>query len=71
LNFDNLALKEVAKMALKSKTGVRNLRSIFEKSLLELQYTLPELKNNGVSKVTISKGLQPIYFKSKNKNVAL
>lgn len=53
LTFDNEALKSIAQLAMKRKTGARGLRSIVEKVLLETMYLLPNLKK--VSQVSITK----------------
>ncbi|WP_027008596.1 ATP-dependent Clp protease ATP-binding subunit ClpX [Conchiformibius kuhniae] len=45
------ALKSIAKLAMKRKTGARGLRSIMEKALLETMYALPDKK--GVAKVVV------------------
>ena len=42
LQFTQDALEAIAKKAMKYKTGARGLRSILEKSLLDLMYHLPE-----------------------------
>lgn len=54
LNFDDEALKEIAKLAIKRETGARGLRSIIEDVMTEIMYELPD--NEG-SKITISKEL--------------
>ena len=41
LNFDDNALKEIAKIAFKRKTGARGLRSIIENVLLDLMFEFP------------------------------
>ncbi|MFT7229052.1 MAG: ATP-dependent Clp protease ATP-binding subunit ClpX [Methylophilaceae bacterium] len=53
LEFTEEALKEVAKKALKRKTGARGLRSILEQALLEVMYDIPSIEN--LTKVIISK----------------
>jgi ATP-dependent Clp protease ATP-binding subunit ClpX len=45
LNFTPEALVEIARKALKRKTGARGLRSIVESILLETMYELPSMKN--------------------------
>lgn len=45
LTFEDSAVMEVAKLALKRKTGARGLRSIIESILLDIMYELPSLKN--------------------------
>jgi ATP-dependent Clp protease ATP-binding subunit ClpX len=41
VEFEREALLEVAKLALKHKTGARGLRSILERSMMELMYDVP------------------------------
>jgi ATP-dependent Clp protease ATP-binding subunit ClpX len=52
LTFTDEALVEIAKKALKRKTGARGLRSIVEAVLLETMYELPSMKNVKEVKVT-------------------
>ena len=66
LEFDKLALKEIAKKALARKTGARGLRSIVEKLLLELMYDLPSMKN--IKSVLITKKVVQGKEKPKTKN---
>ncbi len=53
LDFAEEALKEIAKVALKHKTGARGLRAIMEKFMLDIMYDLPEMQN--VTKCMITK----------------
>ena len=53
LEFKVEALSEVAKKAIKKKTGARGLRSILENILLKTMFDLPDLEN--VLKVTVDK----------------
>ncbi|HLF66868.1 MAG TPA: ATP-dependent Clp protease ATP-binding subunit ClpX, partial [Gammaproteobacteria bacterium] len=55
LEFRGQVLQEVAKLAMKRKTGARGLRSILENILLETMYDLPSLNN--VSKVVIDESV--------------
>lgn len=55
LDISDDALKEIAKIASKDKTGARGLRSVIEKSLLKLQFKLPKLAREGLKKVHITK----------------
>ena len=48
------ALKAIAQIAYEDTTGARGLRSVIEKSLLKLQFTLPKLADNGLEKVIIT-----------------
>ena len=55
LNFTKDAIKEIANQASENKTGARGLRSVLEKSLLKIQFTLPKLrKNAGLQSVEIT-----------------
>ena len=53
LEFKDDALAEIAKKAIRKKTGARGLRSILETILLKTMFKLPELEN--VFKVTVDK----------------
>ena len=66
LEFEEDALRSIAKLAMERKTGARGLRSIVERCLLDTMYALPDLK--GVAKVVINKevvekGDQPKLFR--------
>lgn len=51
LEFRDAALRSIAERCVEKKTGARGLRSILEKTLLDVMYELPSLNN--VSKVII------------------
>ncbi|HXW59987.1 MAG TPA: ATP-dependent Clp protease ATP-binding subunit ClpX [Myxococcota bacterium] len=53
LNFSEDALKEVARIAMKRKTGARGLRSVLEQAMLDIMYSVPFLE--GVERCTITK----------------
>lgn len=53
LCFDDEALKEIAILAMKRKTGARGLRSILERLLLDVMFDLPSLSD--VAKVLVNK----------------
>ena len=53
LEFEEEALRSIARQAMERKTGARGLRSIVERCLLDTMYQLPDLK--GVAKVVIGK----------------
>ncbi|BCX78694.1 ATP-dependent Clp protease ATP-binding subunit ClpX [Campylobacter sp. 19-13652] len=44
LKFDDEALREIASLALKRKTGARGLRSIMESVMMDTMYELPNLR---------------------------
>jgi ATP-dependent Clp protease ATP-binding subunit ClpX len=54
LEFEDEALKRVARLAIKRKTGARGLRNILESTLLGIQFDLPNLSSNNVEKVVIT-----------------
>src|SRR3954453_15449632 len=45
LEFDESALREIAKRAKERDTGVRGLRSIVEDVMLDIQYDLPDIEH--------------------------
>ena len=45
LDFTADALKEIANIAIKQKTGARGLRSILEKKMISIMYEIPEIEN--------------------------
>ena len=49
LEFDNEALKELAKLAIERKTGARGLRSIIEDIMLDIMFDLPKYKNKTIT----------------------
>jgi len=54
LDFDEDALRAVAKDAITRKTGARGLRSVIEKRLIRVQYDLPDLKEAGAKTVKVT-----------------
>lgn len=68
LKFEDGALREIAKEALKSKTGARGLRSILENCMLDLMYevpSMPNLKECIITEAVIKKEGQPILIHGK------
>jgi ATP-dependent Clp protease ATP-binding subunit ClpX len=68
IEFNNKALEKVADIALAQELGARGLRKILDQALLDIQYNLPELANQGVKKIiitdaTISDGVKPLMIK--------
>lgn len=53
LDFEDEALREVAKMALEKKTGARGLRAILEQVMLEVMYEIPS--NEKIIKCVVTK----------------
>jgi len=68
LEFEEEALREVVSLAMKRKTGARGLRSIMERAMLDIMFTLPTMKNVErciITKDTIVSFAPPIYKKRK------
>ncbi|ASM34662.1 ATP-dependent protease ATP-binding subunit ClpX [Campylobacter sputorum subsp. bubulus] len=65
LKIDDEALKAIASLALKRKTGARGLRSIMEEMMTDIMFDLPELKNYDViiTKEVVNDGAKPIFVK--------
>ncbi|WP_320035408.1 ATP-dependent Clp protease ATP-binding subunit ClpX [Halarcobacter sp.] len=61
LEFEEDALKEIAKLAIERKTGARGLRSILEDIMLDIMYDLPKFKDKKViiTKEVVTKEKEP------------
>ncbi|WDE98251.1 ATP-dependent Clp protease ATP-binding subunit ClpX [Lentisphaera profundi] len=71
LNFTDDALKEMAHLAIDKGTGARGLRSILEKSMLELMFELPsrtDVKEVIINKEFVANGSEPEYILKKTKS---
>jgi ATP-dependent Clp protease ATP-binding subunit ClpX len=55
LEFGEGALAAIAKLCIAKGTGARGLRSVLETKLIKIQYDLPDLAKNGLSKISITK----------------
>ena len=65
IDFRPAALREIAKRAIKRKSGARGLRSIVEHTLLDLMYHLPNmrgLKRVVIDENVIKNGSDPLYL---------
>ncbi|MEA5520848.1 ATP-dependent Clp protease ATP-binding subunit ClpX [Limnoraphis robusta] len=68
LEFEEPALKAIVEQALERKTGARGLRSIMEKAMLDIMFTLPTLTNIErcvITEATIRESAPPMYVKRK------
>lgn len=68
LEIEEDALKAIVQLALSRKTGARGLRSIMERSMLEIMFTLPTMNNIErcvITRETIENDAPPIYEKRK------
>ena len=52
LEFNDMALKEIVKIAIEKKSGARALRSVMEDYLMDIMYKLPDME--GVERVVIT-----------------
>ena len=70
IEFKMEALEEVANIAINEEIGARGLRKILDGALLDLQYRLPELYEEGIVKIVINKDViskkaEPHYIKGR------
>jgi len=73
LVFKDDAIVEIAKKAIRKKTGARGLRSIIESLLLKTMFKLPTMEN--VQQVVIEQGIvknnsEPLIIHAKNKKTS-
>ena len=71
LIFKEAALSEIAKKAIKKKTGARGLRTILESLLLKTMFDLPSQENVEeiiIDQAVVTGKIEPIVVYSKNKN---
>lgn len=69
LEFDEDAIKAVAKQALERKTGARGLRAILEKAMMDLMYTVPSEDNVlecRITKDVVENGESPVIIYGSN-----
>jgi len=73
LEFEKEAIVTVAKLASKQSSGARSLRAIMEKSMLNIMYDVPQIKNLlrcTITKGVIEDGSEPLYdFKATKKTI--
>lgn len=69
LEFDKDFLRSVAKESIRQQIGARGLRSIMEKTLLDLQYELPMLVKSGVTNIKVNSDGTFLYVSNKKKAV--
>ena len=72
LNFEDDALRAIAKKAIKRKTGARGLRAILEENMIDIMYELPEYSGYEVliTAAVIENGETPVYIKKQTKKTA-
>lgn len=77
LQFEEDALKSIAKTTLEAGTGARGLRSVIEKLLMEYMYSFPSSGKTGVltvTKDTVETGAEPVFEEKEipqSKNIKL
>ncbi|SBV93618.1 ATPase and specificity subunit of ClpX-ClpP ATP-dependent serine protease [uncultured delta proteobacterium] len=65
LRFTQDALKAIAHLAIKRKTGARGLRNVMEHAMMDIMYSLPSRENVRecvVNAAVIEKGKEPLYI---------
>ena len=65
LIFSDEYIEKIADETLKKNTGARGLHSVIERDLLGIQFSLPELKQNGVEEIVINQDGKPNLTKVK------
>ncbi len=63
LEFEDAALKALAKMAIKRKTGARGLRAIIEHLMLDVMYEIPmrdDVTHSTITRDMVEHGLHPL-----------
>jgi len=64
LDFEEAALKEIARIAIKQKTGARGLRSIMEKFMLKIMFNIPDrsdIESCMITTEVVSENTEPQY----------
>lgn len=70
IEFEEDALREIAKQAIKLNTGARGLRSVLENLMLELMYDIPtdkSIKKVIITKEVVAEGKKPTVIRSEEK----
>ncbi len=74
LDFSQEALLEVARIAIQRKTGARSLRSIMENFMIQIMYSIPEIKDLKevlITKEVVTQSAPPVYtFGKKNEELS-
>lgn len=73
LEFEDDALKKIAEMAIKKEIGARGLRSIIEKAMQNVMYSIPD--RSDAKRVVVTSGVidgteEAVVYGSKNKKIA-
>ena len=73
LEFEDNALKRIAELAIKKKIGARGLRSIIEKAMQNVMYSIPDMSD--ARRVVVTSGVidgteEAVVYGSRNKKIA-
>lgn len=66
LSFEEEALEAIADLAVERKTGARGLRSIMEKAMMDVMYTIPSdnaIKECVITKASVLEGAAPLVIR--------
>ena len=66
LSFEDEALEAIADLAVERKTGARGLRSIMEKVMMDVMYTIPSdktIKECVITRASVVEGAQPLIIR--------
>lgn len=67
LVFSESYIDKIANASVKKKVGARGLQGMFEKDLQKIQFSLPQLRETGVSEIVISNEGKPQYIYKKER----
>lgn len=73
LEFESDALKKIAELAIKKEIGARGLRSIIEKSMQKVMFSVPDMTD--AKKIVVTSGVidgtgEAVVYGSRNKKIA-
>ena len=73
LEFEESALKKIAKMAVEKNVGARGLRSIIERTMQKIMFSLPDMTD--AKRVIITSGVidgteEAVVYGARNKKIA-
>lgn len=73
LEFEDDALKRIAELAIKKEIGARGLRSIIEKAMQNIMFSIPDMAD--VKKVVVTSGVidgteEAVVYGARNKKIA-
>jgi len=69
LEFEEQSLREIARLALKQKTGARGLRALMERFMLKIMYDIPDQPDIETCRITpavVTDGQEPMFSRKKS-----